>query len=595
MAQKRFWSWKDDDSSFDLSQEKLGIIDAGRYRGFDYATSTTGMDLKLDHALTGFRQVNLALTASGLLGVWVTRQGVTVVEDGAITLPISDGDATYDRIDLIVGEHQQVVSVGGIAATYSVIEGTPAAFPTRPSLPLPNQHVILGWLRVPAGATALTPDMYHVENVPTLAQDPMIAYLNKIQRFIAPHSQFNAAWDVSHGKFDLGTNSIVLGVSGSVGTTEYPANVDAGYFFVFGEINGDVLPAGYIEVNSLQFFTERTLFSEVDTTASRVVIIATNRLKITPGGGIDTPNNEPVYIDANTPVVFEQPRGNTDYAGGGSNYQWVLTSGGETKNAAKNKIRGLISHSVKEVTVDSFAKLDRGASTRNNLMVTNTNDTAGFDKAKIQYISVEDYTLDEVEQGTEITIFAAYPMLIMTAYSDDGLGVASDAAPTGYKPIFNPNGWHMNIKSGGSVTLVETGDFWVVKSVAGETPYWVSLKYFGTTTGNAYVCKMAGVVLYKGYIQKELGVGGTFPVNSGNTIAGIPLCKDLLGEYVFAAGAGDSKHLRYKEGTTIPIAWYDAQVDFGAGGGVNISLLYHSTLGNAHDYFFYLDGLSFSL
>lgn len=594
MAQQRFWSWKDDDSSFNLSQEKLGILDAGRYRGFGYASSTTGMNLKLDHSLRGFKQVNLALTASGLLGLWITRQGVTVIEDGAITLPISDGDATYDRIDLIVGEHEQVASVGGIAATYSVIEGTPSAFPTRPSLPLPNKQVVLGWLLVPAGTTTLTADMYHEENVPTLAQDVMIAYLNKVQRFVAPHSQFNASWDVSHGKFDLGANSIVLGLSDSVGDTQYPANSDAGYFFVFGEVSGASLPTDYIEVNSLQFAVERTLFSEIDTTASRVVIIATSRLKITSGGGIDTPNNEPVYIEANTPVVFEQPRGNTDYAGGGSNYQWVLTSGGETKNAAKNKIRGLISQSVKEVTVDSFLKLDRGASTRNNLMITNANDTAGFDKAKIQFISIEDYSLDEAEQGTEITLFAEYPMQIMTAYSDDGLGVASTTAPAGYKPIYNPSGWHMNIKSGGNVTLIEMGDYWVVKNVSGETPYWVSLKYFGTTTGDAYVCKMAGVVLYKGYIQKELGVGGTFPVNSGNVIAGIPLCKDLLGEYVFAAGAGDNKHLRYKEGTTTPIAWYDAQVDFGSGGGVNISLLYHSTLGNVHDYFFYLDGLSFS-
>lgn len=594
MAQQRFWSWKDDDSSFNLSQEKLGIIDNGRYRGFNYAPATTGMTLKLNHQLTGMRQVNLAQVASGLLGVWVTRQGVTVVEDAVIPLPIAVGDATYDRIDLIVGEHEQVTSVGGIAATYSVVQGTPSAFPLRPSLPLPNKHVVLGWLRVPAGTTTLNADMYYEENVPTFAQDYNIAYLNKLQRFTAPHSQFNASWDVSHGKFDITNNALVLGLSDSVGTTEYPANSDAGYFWVFGEVDGNTLPSDYVEVRSLNFAVERTLFSEETTTASRVVIIATTAFKIVSGYGIDTPNNATVYVEAGSTVVLEQPKGNTDLSGGGGNYGWALTSGGETKNAAKNKIRGLISQSVKEVTVDSFFKLDRGSSTRNNLMITNANDATGFDKSKVQFISVEDYSLDEVEQGTEITLFAEYPMQIMTAYSDNGSGVASDAAPAGYKAIYNPSGWHMNIKSGGSVTLIEMGNYWLVKNVSGELPYWVPLRYYGTMTGNAATCKMAGVVLFKGHIQKEVGVGGTFPVNSGNTIAGVFPYKDLQGEYVFACAPGDNKHLRYKEGTTAPSQWYDAQVDFGSSGGINISLLYHATLANTNGYFFYLDGLSFT-
>ena len=88
-------------------------------------------------------------------------------------------------------------------------------------------------------------------------------------------------------------------------------------------------------------------------------------------------------------------------------------------------------------------------------------------------------------------------------------------------------------------------------------------------------------------------MAGAFPANSGYTIAGIPQCKDLLGEYVFACTPGENKHLRYKEGTTTPLQWEDAQIDFGSAGGVNISLLYHPAISNSHDYYFYLDGLSF--
>ena len=46
MAQRIYWNYQDDDSTFDLNWRTLGIFQYGRYRGFDASLDAT-MVLKL--------------------------------------------------------------------------------------------------------------------------------------------------------------------------------------------------------------------------------------------------------------------------------------------------------------------------------------------------------------------------------------------------------------------------------------------------------------------------------------------------------------------------------------------------------------------
>lgn len=154
MAQERFWNWKDDDLTFRLNWRDLGIHEAGRYRGFDW-TPVAGMSFQFNHAATGVVKTKADYTASPKIGVWLSKQGCMITEDANVNVGTVNPTASLPRIDLIVGRHQYVYSVGGAFATYAILQGTPAAVPVAPTLPFPNEQVILGQLYLPANATNL--------------------------------------------------------------------------------------------------------------------------------------------------------------------------------------------------------------------------------------------------------------------------------------------------------------------------------------------------------------------------------------------------------------------------------------------------------
>lgn len=155
MAQERWWNWQDDDSTFRLNWRDLGIHEPGRYRGFDGDLTFAPLQLNLVHTSTGVTKTKLNLTTTPKIGVWLSKQGCVITEDSNIIIPITAGN-TLPRIDLIVGQHEYTQIVGGTAATYSVITGTPSLTPVAPTLPFPEKQVILGVLYVPANMISLT-------------------------------------------------------------------------------------------------------------------------------------------------------------------------------------------------------------------------------------------------------------------------------------------------------------------------------------------------------------------------------------------------------------------------------------------------------
>jgi len=154
MAQRIYWNYQDDDSTFDLNFRELGIFSPGRYRGFDPILGA-GLGLVLTQSITGADKTEDDGSTVTRYGIWNSRQGSIVTETNDINLTIAAGDATNPRIDLIVGQHEYVFTAGGAAAVYLVIQGTPSANPVAPALTVAAQQVILGQILVPAGTTDL--------------------------------------------------------------------------------------------------------------------------------------------------------------------------------------------------------------------------------------------------------------------------------------------------------------------------------------------------------------------------------------------------------------------------------------------------------
>ncbi len=154
MAQKRAFEFKADDSTFDFNQRVLDLLKPGLYHGFD-AVLAAGLNLSLTMVNSGNTFIDENEVESDPKGMYITKQGVIVREDAAITLPVSVGDPINPRIDLVVAEHLYTAVEGGQPAIYLIIKGTPSATPVAPALTNSKRQTILGQLYVPANMASL--------------------------------------------------------------------------------------------------------------------------------------------------------------------------------------------------------------------------------------------------------------------------------------------------------------------------------------------------------------------------------------------------------------------------------------------------------
>jgi len=153
--QDRRWNYKDDDATALFNRCFTGIIPWGLYHGFDFVPASD-LNLQLNHQTTGFTDVDKDGEASAKMGCFITKQGIVIKQDDSLTIgSIAPGNGINPRIDIVIAEHQYVLVVGGQQALYSIIQGTPAASPVAPALTDPNKQIILGYLYMPAAATAL--------------------------------------------------------------------------------------------------------------------------------------------------------------------------------------------------------------------------------------------------------------------------------------------------------------------------------------------------------------------------------------------------------------------------------------------------------
>lgn len=220
MAQRRFWNFQDEDSTFDLSRWWLGIFEPGLYRGFDFIPSNN-QTMLLSHDITGIVQTQLDQALSNKTGCLFTKQGVVIQEDEPISLAVQPAHATLPRKDLVIVTHIYQETDGGAMAYYSVLQGTPAADPVPPALSNPEKQTVLGTLYLPGGAASLIdPGVVFTKNSPELANREKftipenIAILDQVQTFTAYHIFQLLGIDVGTATFSTSTRRIQLSEKG---------------------------------------------------------------------------------------------------------------------------------------------------------------------------------------------------------------------------------------------------------------------------------------------------------------------------------------------------------------------------------------------
>lgn len=426
MAQKRYFNYKDDDSTFDFNQSTVGIIDAGRYRGFEF-DQLPGLSLNLIHTdATGIVKVALDGVTETTYGLWVSRQGTIVTEDATIVLPIAAGDPSLPRIDLIVGQHKYDPIIGGAVAVYVVITGTPSATPSEPALTIPTQQTIIGRLYVPASMTSLTDAgvTYTPAPVPDFGGDTTIAHTEREQIFTAIQT--------FSGTAHLFATTAINGSNQFVITNEYDCFVYAPAVIpatnVRTTINGIVtiapVPSSY---RRLHFYTPYPLLL-----TSAFVGAAT-------------------YIEARTWFTLALSSAGV----------WTVSTGGTARLGGVNKFQGtqvMRTNPPASVFLDVSGRL--GLPANGNIVYLN-NDAVLNALRAIQ-----------TSQAIAPTASDGGGILELIPNSSNDLTIYPfDFSFLGYKPIWTPNGYPIHHRGGSIIRLVEDLVYWRVQS---WEPAWTS-------------------------------------------------------------------------------------------------------------------------
>jgi hypothetical protein len=156
MTQKRYFDYQSPQTAWTDAQQFMGVLEPGRYRGFDAIAGINPTSLTLSHSNSkALKSTKVDGTASNNIGVWLTKQGIVVLEDASLTIAASTFDNTAmanKRIFAIYGEHLHANSIGGSAATYGVKAGDTSG--NYPTLDFPLKQVLLLYVIIPAGQGA---------------------------------------------------------------------------------------------------------------------------------------------------------------------------------------------------------------------------------------------------------------------------------------------------------------------------------------------------------------------------------------------------------------------------------------------------------
>lgn len=437
MGQKIFYQWKDDDLTWDLSRQRLGILEPGLYRGFDADLSQNDMNLRLRHNVTGATEIDQALATSAPFGVVVTTQGAVVRDDtNPIILPINTTGA-QGRIDTVYLEHYYVTTPGGIAASYGVIQGTPAANPVAPALTNPATQIVLGYLYLPPLCTDLYGGLaeWTRPEVPAFANDPSILFTHKIQTS-KKHKTFNS---LSFEAFKDAAWVNVVGNSKNVDFGGQDSNIFRLPNFQANRTTiVDFINPGTGSVGKPIFcFTQQGV-----TIGDNANILCIGGREINAGQGFFV-----MGITGVTGVAFGK--------------KWLVFQAGEALRGSYNKfgalqalagLSGMIINGGNEdldpQQLANFLQIDNISSGVSTLSyIKSQRDTDGNTPAN-------------GESGTRLVLQFTAPATIIHNRT------SAPAPPTAeYKPVYTPNSQNVTVRANGFVEVIEYDTHWMVIGV----------------------------------------------------------------------------------------------------------------------------------
>jgi len=260
MSQFRTFEYRADDSTFELNQRLLGIIEPGVYRGFDW-DQQAGLNFIMSHATTGIQYYDSNELLNDPTGILVSKQGVTIKENASISLSIDVGNV-FPRWDAIVMEHYYSEVTGGVPAIYLVIKGTPGSSPVKPSLTNASRQILIGYLYVPASMSSLAEGgvLFEKQAIPDLAGN---GFKSQIDAIIAVNTTQNTEladrMKISENGNDINNKATFRT---NIGLGNHVTNNYAGSGGVYGSANsvarGDHNHSGTYE----PVFTKNTAFNK---------------------------------------------------------------------------------------------------------------------------------------------------------------------------------------------------------------------------------------------------------------------------------------------------------------------------------------------
>lgn len=171
---KVFHSYKTLASSFEKSEQLLGILQPGRYRGFDtktvWGSSLPGfIGFGITHTASGIAKVDSLGNPETASGIVLMPQGTVIHTNSTISIQVADNSANaFERLDYVVIEHQWAAIIGGTTPTLSVIKGANGG-PVLPAIPNPTIQIPIGTIKISANGSAYADIVYTPIVSPPLA------------------------------------------------------------------------------------------------------------------------------------------------------------------------------------------------------------------------------------------------------------------------------------------------------------------------------------------------------------------------------------------------------------------------------------------
>lgn len=442
MAQTRYFNWKDDDKTDWLNRRLIGILPYGLYRGYD-AVLASGLNLSLEHNITGFDEVTKLLVHRTNLGLVKTKQGTLVIEDDPVVVPITANPSVEPRIDLVVMEHEYIEVAGGQPAIYKVLVGTPAPVPVAPALSDPNKQVILGELYCPAGMSDLTDTgvVYTKAGIPFFAGDPTVMRTNQNQ-----HSTGDKKFD-----YLLLGDTMIANISGN--------SVD----FQNQKRNTFVALASPTSA----FYVQISNFINLPSQGQGYVfkVLFTQKAALSQSGNISFPAayGNTLYVEDGEVVEIWDLN---NLAGVSPAVpQYYVTKGGEARKHDDNKFRKTVAlNKGADISVSGTVHLN---TVREGNLFEVTFDTGSTLDSIVNH-NPADFFLFTPPVG-----FGGTPLWIKVLTNPIGGTVTvkhnGGSLPLGYKPILTPTGTDLTVYHGDTLFLIEHQDRYEIVSVIGSS------------------------------------------------------------------------------------------------------------------------------